>query len=317
MYTSQFPTISFEDLVNLKASEALDAACRDWGIFLLKNHPIPPTDCTRLRTASNRFFSQRLEIKRQIERSESNPWGFYNQELTKNTQDWKEIFDYGPEDSAGWKPQWPGGLPEFQEVVTAHWRACEAVAFQLLECIAHNLGASADALQQGFKPSHTSFLRLNYYPPCASPEAPAGMSTPTDGHLGVNHHTDSGAITLLLQDNHEGLEIYRQGRWHRVPADPELLVVNIGDIVQVWSNDRYLAPVHRVRANKSQQRLSAPFFFNPRYDYVYEPLQSSLASSRPPRYRAIKWGEFRRLRALGDYGDYGSEVQISDYSTGS
>ncbi|MEM1155858.1 MAG: 2OG-Fe(II) oxygenase family protein [Pseudomonadota bacterium] len=317
MTTSELPTIDFRDLVNLTACAALDDACSDWGVFLLDNHPIDQTACSQLRAAAHQFFEQPLAVKRLIERTESNPWGFYNQELTKNTADWKEIFDYGPEDSEGWMPQWPANLPNFQQAVATHWTACESVAFALIDCIAHNLGATDNELRQGFKPSHTSFLRLNFYPPCASPEAPAGMSTPSEGHLGVNHHTDSGAITLLLQDEHEGLEIYRQGQWHLVPADPTKLVVNIGDIVQVWSNDRYKAPVHRVRANQSQERLSAPFFFNPRYDYVYQPLLGSLSTSGSPRYRAIEWGEFRRLRALGDYGDYGSEVQISDYATGS
>ena len=91
-------------------------------------------------------------------------------------------------------------------------------------------------------------------------------------------------------------------------------MINLGDIVQVWSNDRYLAALHRVLANSDTPRYSAPFFFNPAYAANYAPLES-VCQNQAPRYRAINWGEFRGLRAAGDYADYGEEVQISHYRT--
>jgi isopenicillin N synthase-like dioxygenase len=91
------------------------------------------------------------------------------------------------------------------------------------------------------------------------------------------------------------------------------LVVNIGDIVQVWSNDRYPAPLHRVRASTDHERYSLPFFFNPVYEAVYAPLGALTNEESPPRYRPITWGDFRWKRQQGDYADYGAENQISDY----
>ncbi|MDX1412194.1 MAG: 2OG-Fe(II) oxygenase family protein, partial [Nitrospirales bacterium] len=91
------------------------------------------------------------------------------------------------------------------------------------------------------------------------------------------------------------------------------LVVNIGDIVQVWSNDRYRAPLHRVLPSAARDRYSLPFFLNPSYEAEYSPLPELTNESSPPRYRTINWGEFRWNRQQGDFADYGSENQISDY----
>jgi isopenicillin N synthase-like dioxygenase len=87
------------------------------------------------------------------------------------------------------------------------------------------------------------------------------------------------------------------------------LVVNLGDIVQVWSNDAFVAPLHRAIAHPSRHRYSVPFFLNPSCDTHYAPL----AGDQPPRYRAISWREFRALRSAGDHADLGEEVQISHY----
>jgi hypothetical protein len=129
----------------------------------------------------------------------------------------------------------------------------------------------------------------------------------------VNHHTDAGALTLLLQDEEPGLEVHHEGHWHLVEPRRDALVINIGDIVQVWSNDRYRAALHRVRASSQRPRYSAPFFFNPSYESTYAPLPTTITTGSWPHYRPIRWSEFRTLRAAGDYADCGEEVQIHHY----
>jgi isopenicillin N synthase-like dioxygenase len=170
------------------------------------------------------------------------------------------------------------------------------------------------ALDACFRPGHTSFLRLNYYPPCPTPARQLDGSTARGGHLGVNPHTDAGALTLLLQDEQPGLEVLHDGEWRLVEPRSDALVVNIGDIVQVWSNDRYAAALHRGLVAAEAERFSAPFFFNPAYSTTYAPLPSTVDSAHPPRYRPIRWGEFRARRAAGDYADAGEYHSISHYS---
>ena len=90
-------------------------------------------------------------------------------------------------------------------------------------------------------------------------------------------------------------------------------MINIGDMVQVWSNDEYFAALHRVIASTEKPRFSIPFFLSPPYRLNYAPLPTMVSKDRPAQYREINWGEFRARRAEGDYADHGEEVQIEHY----
>ena len=118
-------------------------------------------------------------------------------------------------------------------------------------------------------------------------------------------------------DDVAGLQVHNNGTFHTVAPRDGALIINVGDIVQVWSNDRYQAPLHRVLANAEEPRVSIPYFLNPSYDYDYEPLSGVARTNEPPHYRPINWGEFRAKRSAGDYADVGEEVQISHYAVSS
>jgi isopenicillin N synthase-like dioxygenase len=309
----QVPVIDASNLASAPTLEAIDTACRDWGFFQITGHGIDSRVVYELRREMRAFFAQPLASKREVVRTAANPWGFYDQELTQRTRDWKEIYDYGPASGATMVPQWPARLPSFRRAVEAFYAACDGVAIELLHALATTLGMPATALDGFFRPEHTSFLRLNYYPKCPTPAHPRGAEAAADGYLGVNPHTDSGVLTLLLQDEQPGLEVFHDGRWCLIEPRADALVVNIGDIVQVWSNDRYRAALHRGRANAEAARFSAPFFFNPVYSAEYAPLPSTVDAAHPPRYRPINWGEFRARRAAGDYADQGEYASIGNY----
>ncbi|MEQ8859137.1 MAG: 2OG-Fe(II) oxygenase family protein [Pseudomonadales bacterium] len=312
-HTSAVPTIRFDHLQTAGETRALDAACREWGFFQLTHHGIDAAARAQTLSALRRFFDQPPATKRLVERSAANPWGFYDRELTKNTRDWKEIFDVGEAEHdgplAGSEPQWPEGLDGFRNALEDHRNHCERIAARLLRAIADALGSPADVLADAFRPTHTSFLRLNFYPVCSRPEAPEGIQAARDGHLGINHHTDAGALTVLMQDDVNSLQVYRRGRWHPIEPQPGSLIINIGDVVQVWSNDRYPAPLHRVLANPTRERVSAAYFYNPAASATYAPLPGL----GTPRYHPISWGAFRSARAAGDYADAGEEIQVAHF----
>lgn len=304
------PVVSFSTLETESTRAVVDAACREWGFFYLVAHGIAPGRLRAVREAMKRFFAISPQAKRAIERTSSNPWGYYDRELTKNVRDWKEIFDFGP--TVGVQhAQWPRDLPGFRETMEEYYFENERIATRLVEAIAILLGAEPSELTRGFV-EHTSFLRLNHYPVCDTPAPPDSPTVPRSGHLGIGHHTDAGAITVLLQDDRPGLQVKKDEIWHDVTPLDEALVINLGDVVQVWSNDRYRAPVHRVLAHASCDRYSAPFFFNPSYATNYAPLPTACGDA-PPRYRSINWGAFRAGRAAGDYADLGEEIQIAHY----
>ncbi len=312
MSEDSIPVIDISDLDGTPARAAIDRACADWGFFQVTGHGMPRPVIDEMFAMARAFFAQPSADKRRLLRDADNPWGFFDKELTKNRQDWKEIYDYGPDAGDGRGPRWPDGplRPRFEQAVRDCYDSSTELAMRLLAAIAANLGVAAEVLARGFEPgAHTSFLRLNFYPRYPIDDEPAAPRP-----FGVGEHTDAGALTILMQDEHPGLEVQRDGRWHLVHPVPGALTINIGDIVQVWSNDRYKAALHRVVvADPRHERYSMPFFLNPSYETSYEPLPATVTRERPAAYRRIEWREFRGLRAAGDYADLGEEVQIHHY----
>ncbi len=332
-FNEPVPIVDFSRLVkgeeDPQARAIIHRACCDSGFFYLSNFGIGESEITVVKKAMQWFFALPGEVKQSVARSENNSRGYYNNELTKNIRDMKEVFDFGfkvnsilPDDDVvnqtqdGWN-QWPSvdGSRQFKIQLEDYFTQCTSVALRLLEVLTTNLGAPVDTLKSDFYPDHSSFLRLNYYPvgdPLAL-EKGGDSKSAESGHMGVHHHTDAGALTLLLQDDVGGLEVYHENVWKPVPPVAGTLVVNIGDIVKVWSNDLYHAALHRVVASSKEDRYSVPYFYNPVYSANYQPLTGILGKKVVPNYAPINWGHFRHERQHGDYGDFGDEIQISDF----
>ncbi len=309
----QIPTIDLAALDSALVA-SIGEACRDWGFFQVVNHGVGEAETERLRAVTRAYFALPRETKRRDLRTLDNPWGYYDRELTKERRDKKEVFDIGPDiadPTIGGAPfvgatRLPAQPADFTAVVREYFGAVNRLAMRLTLLIGDSLGDRA-AIEAASARSDTSFLRLNFYPV----EDPLAGEADEAAGLGVHHHTDSGTLTVLLQDEVAGLQVYRDGRWYGVPPIAGALTINIGDMVQVWSNDLYRAPLHRVEAMTNRDRTSIPFFFNPAHAAVIAPL-----ATETPHYRPVHWGEFRRRRADGDFASYGAEVQISDYRIG-
>ena len=303
------PTIHLEG-DNLSAADgALAHACAKWGFFFLIGHDVARELKEEAIYRTHAFFQKSATEKNQIRRTRQNSWGYFDAELTKNRPDWKEILDIGPATTsgplAGSAPQWPNDTL-FIKTITSLQGELHRVAMDIMMAIVKTF--HTDSVPDQDFDEHSSFIRLNHYPPCPDPVIDSDRFMSDRGHLGISHHTDAGAVTVLLQDDQPGLQVFANGRWLTLECPPDALIVNIGDIVQVWSNDRYRAPVHRVIADRANHRISIPYFLNPAYHANYAPL-----TDERPLYRAINWGDFRAKRSAGDDADLGSEVQISDY----
>jgi isopenicillin N synthase-like dioxygenase len=309
------PTIDLNSLNTPAGLRRLDKACSDWGFFYLVGHSIDDQRNAAVLQAAREFFEQPQDTKNQIRRSATNSWGFYDAELTKNRRDWKEILDIGPAVAtgplAGSFPQWPA-IDGFADLYDWLSQQFHGIALSLVSSIGRALDTDED-LQAPFV-DHSSYLRINYYPACEQPAPADSGFVPDEGHLGISHHTDAGAVTVLLPDDVASLQVYQKGRFHTVAPVRNALIINVGDIVQVWSNDKYQAPLHRVLTNLTDTRISIPYFLNPSYDYSYAPLSGVIDALHPARYRPINWGEFRAKRSAGDYADLGKEVQIAHYA---
>lgn len=317
MQTEALPTLDLTELERSpRALADLDRLCATMGAFQLTGHGIDPRLRAETLAQMRAFFALPDAEKQALSRTETNPLGFFDRELTKNRRDWKQIWDFGPPCDtgplAGSAPQFPERLPAFRVAMERWYALCQALAFRVLDVLARGLGAEPSALRRDFGAGDGSFLRLNWYPPCPDP-APPDLPLDAEGRLGIRHHTDSGALTILLHDAEPGMQLLRDGAWRLVAPREDALLVVLGDVVQVWSNDRWRAPLHRVIAHADRDRVSAPFFLNPSWDCTYAPLASQCGPGRPARYRPIRWSEFRARRAAGDYADRGEEVQIADW----
>jgi len=314
------------DLSNPSATElaAVDAACRDHGFFLLVGHGADQliADMWELTAA---FFAEGEDVKGPIRRNADNALGYWDRELTKRNRDNKEVFDYiDPNlDTRIAKNRWPNAgwarSTEFNETLITFFDTFSELATATLGIVRSALGLSDSetAEQLGFVNARTSStVRLNHYPVDDVVPATDRHGLAELGPTALGYHTDPGVLTLLLQDDVGGLQAESTTHgWIDVPPLDGAIVVNLGDAMQVWTNDQYKAAVHRVIPMTRQSRYSIPYFSNPPRDARLAPLASVLsAAGTTPVYRDFRWAEYIAGRAQDNFADHGVEdIQISQF----
>jgi len=311
------PVIDLEAAENdLDVLVPLDAACRDHGFFLLRNHGLDPI-INEMWQASEAFFRQAPAAKRQVMRSKHQPLGYYDRELTKRKRDQKEVFDFmQPRTDGSDRNQWPGHDPAFKQAMTDFFEGASEVAARTLALVCRALVGDADREGLPVGDARTSTVRLNYYP-LHDPLSAAESAQVTElGDMALHHHTDPGVLTLLLQDMSGGLQTHsRSAGWIDVTPEAGTIVVNLGDALQVWTNDVYRAAIHRVLPMQTvgaAGRYSTPFFYNPQGDAVLEPLPALMAGD--PVFRSFTWKEYITGRVEDNYADLGvDDIQIDRF----
>ena len=306
-----------------RVASRLEAPCRELGLFHIVGHGLSADDLADFDAAMRRFFALPRSAKQRVRRTRDNAFGYYDEELTKNRPDWKEVFDYGREYEPHAAPpahsdgvnRWPEGEPALRQTLIRHHALCQRVARSLLRALSVSLGLAPDRLLRFFE-DDSSFVRLNHYPVCNDPAPPDADPLPEQGHLGVHPHSDAGALTLLYQDDVASLQAAFGSGFVLVEPVPGALTVNLGDMLRVWSNDRYRSPVHRVLARSDRPRYSSPFFLNPRYDAVCAPILDAPRANERARFRPVSWARFRDERSAGDFADYGTEIQVDHFLIG-
>ena len=295
---------------------AIDRACRDHGFFLLHGHGLDEV-IARTFDAGRQFFDSPSAVKQAVRRDAANPLGYNDRELTKRRRDHKEVFDFVDpvHERAREYNRWPE-VEGFHEAMVAHYDACSDLATRTTDLVLTALGLSPDIAAAHRGDRGASSMRLNHYTvgdPVPDDERD-GLAELADVALG--HHTDLGLITLLIQDDVGGLQAQSaEHGWIDVEPRPGTIVVNLGDCMQVWTNDGYRAAVHRVQPMTTRTRMSIPYFLNPARDCVLEPIHELAAGNQ--RYRAFPFRQLLDARAADNYADAGTpDAQISDYLLG-
>jgi len=228
---------------------------------------------------------------------------------TQKVGDTKEGYYIGPEAAAGVDAEeaaaalhgpnrWPSEetLPEYRPVVSAYIQQLCQLGRRMLHLLALSLDLPRDWFDAKFADPLAILRPLHYS---------AELSSVSDGVLGAGAHTDYGMLTFLLTDEQPGLQIHLEGEWMDVPPQTGgVFVVNIGDMLERWTNGAYKSTLHRVVNQTGKERYSVAFFFEPNFDTVVECLPGccrEVAAKYPPvMYGDHILGKYKQTHANFD-----------------
>jgi isopenicillin N synthase-like dioxygenase len=287
--------------------EQFRRVCIDTGFFYVANHGVPDATVDGIFGASKRFFDQPLALKERIPIRQNRGYDGLGRQVLDHSigGDRKESVLFGVELTpdhplviAG-KPNyavnpWPEGLPGFRAAVSTYFAALHGLSRQLLSGLALSLDLPWGYFEAGLEQPMSSVRMLHYPPhPGADPAR----------EMGAAAHTDWELISILAQDQTGGLQIrLRSGEWIAAPPIPGSFIVNLGDMMARWTNDRYASTPHRVMNKSDRDRYSVVFFCDPAYDTRVECLPSCTDAARPPRYAPTTCGDHLAEMYRKSYG---------------
>ena len=285
--------------------------CETVGFLFIANHGVPFDLVRETFEAAARFHAQPMEAKLAVKLDDAMQ-GYlpYRSSTTRanglvavRKPNENEAFFVNPErDPAQPANRWPAAIPEFGPTVLRYFAALEDLSLRLLPLYARALGMPDDFFGPLCDRS-LSTLRLTHYPPVAY-----GAD-----EYGIAPHTDSSFFTLLAQNPVPGLQIRtRDGEWISAPVIPETFVVNTGDVLNRWSNGRFLSTPHRAFNTMASARYAIPFFFHPNPGTLIEALPSCVSAGNPARFPAQTVGEYMAWFRGQNYAHFRKETAAAE-----
>ncbi|MEN6543481.1 2-oxoglutarate and iron-dependent oxygenase domain-containing protein [Parvibaculum sp.] len=276
-------------------------ACEHVGFFYVTNHGVPQALLDAIYGVADRFFAMPTEEKLKVDIHKADRHrgyvpvgGLHADAHNTGSHDLQEGFELSlelpetdPDYLAGnpmYGPNvWPEHPADFKEIANGYYSEMISLGRRLFGGFALALGLE----ESWFEPKiekPMGQLRVLYYPPQAGTVDP--------NQIGIGAHTDYECFTILAQSEH-GLQVQnRKGEWIAAPPIPGAFVVNIGDCMQRWTNDRFRSTVHRVINLSGKKRYSLAFFYGANYHATIECLPTCQDKANPPRHPPVKAGDW-------------------------
>lgn len=248
------------------------------GFYYISNHRIDEGLIEEAYHQAARFHAQPLEVKMEMKinaelqgyfPTKASVLKVFNELSTNNQPDQNEaIFMFRDQ------PDWPRNLPGFKEVALAYIAAMDDLTQKMLPLYAVALEQDPNFFAPAFQ-SPWSVLRYSHYP----------KHEYAKNEYGIAPHTDTSFFTLLAQNKKAGLEIKtRRGPWADAPYVPGTLIVNSGNLLNHWTNGRFLSTPHRAYNKDSGSRYALVFFVHPDQDYRMSCIPSCKSENNPPKF---------------------------------
>ena len=270
-------------------------ASEEVGFFYLAGHGVPPAIVDAAFAASREFHAMPLDEKMRLKLNENNI-GYLapNQSMQRASTvhkatrpNFNESFfishDRGanhPDVVAGTplrgRNQWPAGHDGMRAMMVAYFKTLEALGGRLLPVLARSLELPAEFFAPYFANEAHLNLRFLHYPP---------QEVDDDEQFGQGPHTDNSFITMLAREDVPGLAVRLPcGEWLAPPVIEGTFLVNLGNVMKRWSNDRFLSTPHGVLNDSGRDRYSIAFFYSPNPDARIEVVPTCTGPGTPPRY---------------------------------
>jgi isopenicillin N synthase-like dioxygenase len=282
------------------------------GFFYVAGHGVDPAVIDAAFAASREFHALPLEEKLALKLNENNI-GYLpvNESMQRASTvhkatrpNYNESFFIShergadhPDVVAGTSPrgqnQWPAGHAPMRRAMVAYFKALERVGERILPVLARALDMPADYFAPFFAGEAHINLRFLHYPP---------QEIDDPEQFGQGPHTDNSFMTFLAREEVPGLAVrLPSGEWLAPPVIDGTFLVNLGNVMKRWSNDRFLSTPHGVVNDTGRDRYSIAFFYSPNVNAMIECLPSCVSADDPPRYPPAVYGDLVRAFYSANY----------------
>jgi isopenicillin N synthase-like dioxygenase len=303
------PFLAGEAVGKQRVTGAIRDACEQVGFLYLANHGVPQAKIDAVFEAAQRFFAlpdeRKMDPSLRVtpQRTRGYQPLFARHYANTDAPDVNEAFKYqhdypadDPDIVAGNRfhqtNQWPADLPGWRETLLDYFAEMERLSERLLRAFALALELGEDWFLRFYRKPLTQVTLLHYPPqPNQAPER----------QYGIRPHADSTAFTVLAQDEVGGLQVESRDGWIDAPPIKGAYVINIGDMMARWTNDRFKSTPHRVINLTGRERYSVPYFAIPDFDAVVACLPSCGSPDNPPKYPPLHVGDSITRKFAADW----------------